>query len=105
MIPTTSAKPSCRRELSGLNKNDAKLHAVIAAAEVISPPVWPTARMIAGPEFPAVRLLAEAGHQEHVVIHANGHQEDEQEIRDLPVDPRAPRIVTNSKCVAPRAKA
>ena len=39
MIPTTSAKPSWRSELSGLNRNDAKLHAVIAAAELIRPPV------------------------------------------------------------------
>src|SRR5271157_1223629 len=39
VIPTTRAKPSCRSELKGLNMNDAKLHAVIAAAELISPPV------------------------------------------------------------------
>ncbi len=31
---------------SGLNKNDAKLLAVIMAAELIRPPVWPIARMI-----------------------------------------------------------
>ena len=34
------AKRSYQREPSGLNENDAKLDAVIAAAEVISPPVW-----------------------------------------------------------------
>ena len=88
VIPTTSAKPSCLREPSGLNKNDAKLQAVIAAAEVISPPVWPTARIIASPSSPAVRFLAEPGHQEHVVVHADGHEEDEKEIRHFPVDPR-----------------
>ena len=45
-MPTTSAKPSWRSEPSGLNRNDAKLLAVIAAAEVIRPPVWPIARTI-----------------------------------------------------------
>ncbi len=35
-----------------------------------------------------MRLLAEARHQEHVVIHADGHEEDKKEIRHLPVDPR-----------------
>ena len=33
VMPTTRAKPSCRSEPSGLVRNEAKLHAVIAAAE------------------------------------------------------------------------
>ena len=88
MIPTTSAKPSCRSELNGLNRNDAKLHAVIAAADEISPPVWPTAHLDRHLEIAAGRFFAEPGHQEHVVIHADGHQEYEQEVRDLPINAR-----------------
>ena len=46
VMPTTSANPSWRSELKGLNRNEAKLHAVIAAADEIRPPVCATARMI-----------------------------------------------------------
>ncbi len=86
-MPTTRAKPSWRSEPSGLNRNDAKLHAVIAAAEVIRPPVWPIARMIPVAEPARLRLLVEPGHQEDVVIDADGDQEHEQEVRHLPVEP------------------
>ena len=46
VTPTTSAKPSCRSEPRGLRSIEAKLHAVIAAAEVIRPPVAATAFLI-----------------------------------------------------------
>ena len=90
-MPTTRAKPSWRSEPSGLNRNDAKLHAVIAAAEVIRPPVWPIARMIPGRRPEPVRLLVEPGHQEDVVVDPHGHQEHEQEVRHLPVEPLGPQ--------------
>ena len=45
-MPTTRANPSWRSEPSGLNKNYAKLLAVMMAAELIKPPVWPMARTI-----------------------------------------------------------
>ncbi len=40
--------PSWRSEPNGLLRNEAKLHAVIAAAEVISPPVFAIAWVIPG---------------------------------------------------------
>src|SRR5262249_26861305 len=46
MMPTTRAKPSWRIDPSGLVRNEAKLEAVMAAAELIRPPVWATARVI-----------------------------------------------------------
>ena len=86
-MPTTSAKPSWRSEPSGLNRNDAKLVAVIAAAEadqaagVADRPDDPP------PQAPLLRLLVEPGHEEDVVIDPDGHQQHEQEVRHLPVEP------------------
>ena len=90
MIPTTRANPSWRSEPSGLERNEAKLHAVIAAAEEIRPPVWPIARTIPDRRPTQVRLLAEPVHQEDVVIDADGHEQHEQEVGDLPVEPLGP---------------
>src|SRR5271157_5431821 len=67
------------------NKVNIKCHLRPFVTSALSPPPPVSPPPL---EFPAVRLLAEAGHQEHVVIGAGGHEEDEQEIRHLPVDPR-----------------
>ena len=86
-MPTTSAKPSWRSEPSGLNRNEAKLLAVIIAAELIRPPVWPIARMMPSRRPALLRLLVQPRHQEDVVVDPDGDQENEQEIGHLPVEP------------------
>ena len=106
VIPTTRAKPSCRSELSGLNRNEAKLTAVIAAAEVIRPPVWrdrPDDPRRGGRASPTPRGAAPSGRRCSRPRPRPGARTGST--GTFQSSPSAPRSVTNTRCVAPRAKA
>ena len=71
----------------------AKVAASTTPAEVITPPVTPRPRRMPARVPCFEGLLADPGHQEDVVVHAQGHEEDEAEQRHGGVRAREPEDV------------
>ena len=51
------------------------------------------------------RFFVQPRHQKDVIVDPDRHEEDEQEVRDLPVQPFRAEPRTNTKSVAPKANA
>ena len=68
-----------------------KVPAMIRPHELMMPPVWATARRVPFGDAVLLLLLDHPGHQEDVVVLADGDQDHEQEEADRPVQ-SAPRF-------------
>ena len=60
---------------------------MIRPHELMMPPVWATARRVPSIDAVFLLFLDHAGHQEDVVVLADGDQDHEQEEADRPVEP------------------
>ena len=81
--PRATAKPISAKATIGSVPRAAKVPARTRPAEVMTAPVVGEARHHARAGALAGRLLADAGGQEDVVVDAQGHQEDEDEQREV----------------------
>ena len=87
MTPRATATPSWARNTTGMVPSTRNVAASTRPALVITPPVEVSATS-APLRVPGVhRLLAHAGHQEDVVVDAQGHEEHEREQREARVGP------------------
>ena len=86
----------------GMTPRAANVAARTTPAEVITPPVTPSPRRMPGPGAVFQGLLAHPGHQEDVVVDAEGHQEDETEQRHRGVRAREAEDVVEHPAQTPK---